>query len=140
MKTPRIVVGVILKKENKILLIKEVLEDKKEHWIFPGGGVDFGETVEKAAIREAKEEIGIDIEIKDFLGIKEIIRPQFDYHSIIFFFVAEPLNSKISKIEKVLDAKYFTFEESKNLSLVDSAKWAIEEMNKKDILHFSGKG
>jgi 8-oxo-dGTP diphosphatase len=140
MKAPRIVVGVILKKEDKILLVKEILEDLKEHWIFPGGGVDFGETIEKAAIREAKEEIGIDIEIKDFLGIKEIIRQQFDYHSIIFFFVAEPLNSKISKIKKVLDAKYFTIEETKNLSLVDSARWAIEEMNKKDILHLPSKG
>ena len=134
MKIPRIVSGIVLRKDNKILLIKEVLEDKKEHWIFPGGGVDFGESVENAALREVKEEIGIDVEIKDFLGFKEIIRPQFDYHSIIFFFIADPLNNEISKIEKVLDAKYFTINEAKNLSLVDSAKWAIEEIIKKEII------
>jgi len=135
MKIPRVIASVILKKENKILLIKEILEDKKEHWIFPGGGVEFGETIEGAAKREIKEEINLDVEIKELLGFKEIIRPQFDYHTVIFFFIAEPLNDEITKIEKVLDAQYFTIEETKNLSLVDSARWSLEEMRKKGILN-----
>jgi len=134
MKTPRLISAIILKKENKILLVKEVLEDLKEHWIFPGGGVDFGETIEEAARREVKEEIGLDVEVRELLGFKQIIRPKFDYHTLIFFFIAEPLNHEISKIEKILDAKYFTSEETKNLGLVDSARWAIEEMINKGIL------
>jgi len=134
MKMPRVIASVVLKKENKILLIKEVLEDKKEHWIFPGGGVDFGETIEEAARREIKEEINLDVKIKDFLGFKEIIRPQFDYHTVIFFFIAEPLNNDITRLEKILDAKYFTINEAKSLNLVESAKWVLEEMIKKDIL------
>ena len=134
MKTPRVISAVILKKDNRVLLVKEVLEDSKEHWIFPGGGVEFGETIEEAAKREIKEEIGLDVEIKDFLGFKEIIRPHFDYHTVIFFFVAEPSNDNIERINNVLDAKYFTADEAKDLNLVDSAKWALEEMNKKGIL------
>lgn len=135
MKIPRVIASVILKKENKVLLIKEILEDKKEHWIFPGGGVEFGETIEEAARREIKEEINLDVEIKELLGFKEIIRTQFDYHTVIFFFIAEPLNNKLTRIDKILDAQYFTSEEAKNLSLVDSARWAIEEMRKKGILN-----
>lgn len=68
------------------------------------------------------------------MGFKEIIRPQFDYHTIIFFFLVESLNDNISRTEKILDAKYFTINEAKDLNLVDSARWAIEEMNKKGIL------
>ncbi|NIM46975.1 MAG: NUDIX domain-containing protein [Candidatus Aenigmarchaeota archaeon] len=131
MKIPRIVASVILKKENKILLVKEVLEDFKEHWIFPGGGVDFGETITEAAKREVKEEIGLDIEIKEFLGFKEAIFPQYKYHTVIFFFIGESSNDKIIKSDKILDAKYFSKEEIKNLKLVQSAEWILEDYIKK---------
>jgi len=134
MKIPRIVASVILKKENKILLVKEVLEDFNEHWIFPGGGVDFGETIFDAAKREVKEETGLDIEIKEFLGFKEAIFPKYDYHTVIFFFMAEPLNDKIIKSDKILDAKYFSKEEINDLKLVKSAEWILEDIYKKDVL------
>jgi ADP-ribose pyrophosphatase YjhB (NUDIX family) len=131
MKTPRIISAIVLMKDDKVMLEKEVLEDDKEHWIFPGGGVDFGETIEEAGIREIKEELGLNVRIKEFLGFKEIIRTQFNYHTVIFFFIAEPLDDDITKIEKVLDAKYFTPNEALGLSIVDSARWAIEEIIKK---------
>lgn len=134
MKAPRLISSVVLVKDGNVMLIKEILEDKKEHWIFPGGGVKFGETIEEAAVREMKEETDLDVEVKQFLGFKEIIRTRFDYYTVIFFFIAEPLNNDIKTIEKVLDAKYLTLEETRNLPLVDSARWAVEEMNKKGIL------
>jgi 8-oxo-dGTP diphosphatase len=128
---PRIISSVILKKDNKLLLVKEILENFREYWIFPGGGVEFGETIEEAAIRETKEETGLDVEIKEFLGFKEIIVPKYDYHTIIFFFIAEPLNHEIKLTDKVLDARYFSLDEIKDLNLVDSAEWALKEFRKK---------
>jgi 8-oxo-dGTP diphosphatase len=132
METPRIISAVIPMKDDRVMLVKEVLEDDKEHWIFPGGGVDFGETLEEAGIREIKEELDLDVKIKEFLGFKEIIRTQFNYHTVIFFFIAEPLDDNVTKIEKVLDARYFTLSEALGLSIVDSARWAIEEIVKKE--------
>jgi 8-oxo-dGTP diphosphatase len=131
MEIPRVVASVIIKKDNKLLLVKEILESFKEYWIFPGGGVDFGETLLDAAKREIKEEIGLDIKIKEFLGFKEAIFPKYDYHTVIFFFLAEPLNDKIIKTDKILDVKYFTKEEIENLNLVDSARWILEDIYKK---------
>jgi 8-oxo-dGTP pyrophosphatase MutT (NUDIX family) len=49
--------------EGKIALLSN-----GEHSLFPGGGVDEGETFEKAFIRECKEEIGCDIEIVSHIG------------------------------------------------------------------------
>jgi|SRR5579884_1387509 len=128
-KAPRVVVSALIKKENKFLLIKEKLEDNNETWIIPGGGVDFGESLEEAVVREIKEELGLDIKVSKFLRFHEAIFPDFGYHTVIFFFLAKPLSTEI-KIgeEKILDARYFTWEEMKELGLVDSARWLMDDL------------
>jgi 8-oxo-dGTP pyrophosphatase MutT (NUDIX family) len=55
--------GIILIEDNKLALI-ERHRAEKHYFAFPGGGVDKGETPEQAAIREAEEELGIVVEIK----------------------------------------------------------------------------
>lgn len=53
------VVGIV-KKENNILLMRR-LKNGQEYYVFPGGGVEDGESYEEALKREMKEELGIDI-------------------------------------------------------------------------------
>jgi 8-oxo-dGTP diphosphatase len=55
--------GIILIQENKVALI-ERHRAGLDYFVFPGGGVDEGETTEQAAIREAMEELGVEIAIK----------------------------------------------------------------------------
>lgn len=56
-------VRVIVEREGKILLGKRHFEkDNKTIFLFPGGGIDEGETVEQAAIKEAKEEVGLAVD------------------------------------------------------------------------------
>jgi 8-oxo-dGTP diphosphatase len=55
--------GIVLIKENKVALI-ERHRAGLDYFVFPGGGVDGGETPEQAAIRETMEELGIEVAIK----------------------------------------------------------------------------
>ena len=59
----RIRAGVVLIKNNRVALM-ERFRDGLHYYTFPGGGVDAGESPEQAAVREAREELGIDVIIK----------------------------------------------------------------------------
>jgi 8-oxo-dGTP diphosphatase len=132
-KGPRVVVSAIIRNEGKLLLTKEILEDGKEYWIFPGGGVKFGESLEEAVKREINEELGIEIEIEKLLGFKESIHTNHNYHSVIFFFLVKPRGNFTINDGKILGASYFSLEEAKDLNLVESARWALEKLNESII-------
>lgn len=124
---PKVIAAVLIQNNGKYLLAKETLESGKDYWIVPGGKVGFGEEIKNAALREIKEELGIDVELTEFLGFKEVIRTQFNYHTVIFFFLGRPLSNDINLSTDLKDAKYFSVNEIKNLNLVDSAKWLFKE-------------
>ena len=58
-KTPLLTVDVIIELNEGIVLIER--KNSPHGWALPGGFVDYGETIEAAAIREAKEETGLDV-------------------------------------------------------------------------------
>ena len=55
---------VILLKDNAVLLIKRVKNDRT-YYVFPGGKAEIGETPEMTAMREAYEELGVQVELGD---------------------------------------------------------------------------
>jgi len=60
MRQPRLTVDIIIELGNGIVLINR--KNPPYGWAIPGGFVDYGETVEEAAIREAKEETSLDVD------------------------------------------------------------------------------
>jgi len=68
--TPSVTVDILIKgKDNYFVMIKRKYPPYKNYWALPGGFVDCFETVENAAIREAKEETGLDIKLENFIGV-----------------------------------------------------------------------
>ena len=67
---PKLAVGTIIRMpDDRIVLARRAIEPGHGLWVFPGGYVDRGEEVRTAALREAREEAGIDIRIDGLVGI-----------------------------------------------------------------------
>ena len=65
---PKVAVGVLAERRGRLLLVRRNHEPHPGEWSFPSGYVDAGEVLEEAAIREAKEETGLDVRIERLLG------------------------------------------------------------------------
>ena len=68
---PKIAVGTIIRTgdHGKIVLVKRAIEPGFGKWVFPGGYVDRGEQITVAALREAREEAGLDIRLDHLINI-----------------------------------------------------------------------
>ena len=92
------------KKSNDYGKYCAVNETRNRGWWIPGGAVDYGESFEQAAIRECKEEAGIDIKLKGILKIDHSVYGDECRMRVIFY--AEPLNLEQSKkLKKVPDSE-----------------------------------
>ena len=80
-------VDIIIRHTGGIILIQR--KNPPEGWALPGGFVDYGETLEAAAVREAKEETGLDIKlIRQFHSYSDPERDRRQ-HTISTVFIAE---------------------------------------------------
>jgi ADP-ribose pyrophosphatase YjhB (NUDIX family) len=67
---PKVAVGtVIVTTDDQIVLVRRAIEPGYGLWVFPGGYVDRGEEITVAAIREAREESGLDVRLEGLINI-----------------------------------------------------------------------
>jgi ADP-ribose pyrophosphatase YjhB (NUDIX family) len=67
---PKVAVGTVIRMpDRRIVLVRRAIEPGYGKWVFPGGYVDRGEEITLAAIREAKEESGLDVRLDRLINI-----------------------------------------------------------------------
>jgi len=103
--------------KNEFVLIKRKNEPFKNHWAIPGGFVDYGETVENAAIREAKEETDVFVKLKHLLGVYS--KPNRDprSHTVSIVYLALGDFKKIKSGSDAIDADIYSFDDIKSLNI-----------------------
>lgn len=90
-----------------------VLMEKRNHypfagyWVLPGGHVDYGETVEKAVIREMKEELYILVIIEKLFGVYSDPKRDPRYHTVSIVFLLKKVKGKIKIDRESSDFKFF---------------------------------
>ena len=86
-------VRAIIVKDGKIILIKRT-KPNSTYWVFPGGRVEAGETKQQALVREVKEELGLDIAVKDLLTSLPSAHPEM-LDTTEYFFIAEIIGGQL---------------------------------------------
>ncbi len=103
-------VGVIAFKDDLVLLVQRGNEPRRGEWSIPGGGVELGEPVRDAAVREFAEECGGDIELRDLVDVVDIITRdpagRVQFHYIVVDFWARWRGGTLRPASDVLDARW----------------------------------
>ena len=132
---PLIAVGVLVIDKDKALIIKRGEEPNKFLWSIPGGLVEIGEELEEAAIREVKEEMGIDIKIEKMIGIFNCInrnKNEIKYHYVIIDYIAREFTGSIKTNKEILDFKWMKFNELHNYELTNTTRELFREFIRKN--------
>ncbi|MBI2584098.1 MAG: NUDIX domain-containing protein [Candidatus Aenigmarchaeota archaeon] len=110
---PKVGVGVIVMKDGKSLFLRRTGTHGEGTWCFPGGHLEFNESLEDCARREVMEESGIKIRNIRFAGLTNDIFKEENKHYITIFMAADwdSGEAKILEREKCTDIGWFGWNE-----------------------------
>jgi len=126
---PRVAVVLLLTEGDRLLLIKRGAWPEKGKWALPAGFVDLGEAPEDAAIREMKEETGLEVSIQGLLDLS------FDATSkaIVLLYRARLRGGLLAADDDALDARWFTPSELPELAF-ESTRRMVEAWIKGELV------
>jgi len=105
---PGLAVIVAVIDDGKVLLTKR---EDFEVWCLPGGGVEEGESLAEAGIREAKEETGLDVELTRLVGVYSRLGGGMrDIHAVLY--AAKPVGGELkTQPNETLEVDWFPFDQ-----------------------------
>lgn len=108
---------IVINDKNEILLIKGPMRG----WEMPGGVVELGESLKDGAIRETKEETGIDVEITKFCGIFQNVKKSI----CNTLFLAKPIGGELTTSSESLEVVFVPIEQALKMVTVGNFRERI---------------
>ncbi len=102
-RNPKVTAATVFQHRGELVLGRRAIEPGYGKWIFPGGYVDIGETVEQAARRETREEMGVTVTIAGLLGVYSYV----DLPAVIIVFAAEISAGEPRAADEILEVASF---------------------------------
>lgn len=87
-------VSVVVLDQGKILLVKH-RKGARQYWVLPGGRLEYGETFTECAVREVKEETGLDVHVEKIIFLSEAIAPDRSRHIVNVYLTARVTGGKM---------------------------------------------
>ncbi len=107
---PYLAVSAAIVRDGKVLVVRRARKPALSLYTLPGGGVELGETLHEAVVREVREETGLDVEPVALAGEREVIardaRGQVERHFVILCFAARWRAGEPALNEELDDARW----------------------------------
>ena len=112
---PRVAVGAVIFKDDKVLLVLRRKPPAENQWSIPGGCVELGETLQEAAEREILEETGIFVRAREPIFSFDVIERdeggRIRFHYVILDLAADYIHGKIKAGDDALEASWVSSKE-----------------------------
>jgi len=127
--------AIIFDAESRVFLAKRgsLARNERNRWEFPGGGVEFGETLVHALVREIAEEYGCEIEVQELLGVVDHIIPDERQHWVSSMFICRVKSGTphIREPHKCEEIGWFSLDEIPEATLTIASRKGLESLKKK---------
>lgn len=128
---PLVGVGIVVIDDDRVVMCRRSQPPRQGGWSLPGGGVELGETLAEAALRETREETALEVEL---LGVVEVLETitrdddgRIEYHYILIDYAARVIGGNLQAGDDASDARWFTMAEVETL---DTWQTAVDVVRK----------
>ncbi|PIB95516.1 NUDIX hydrolase [Caulobacter sp. X] len=125
-------VGVVCLRGDQVLLIKRGTPPRLHQWSLPGGRLEWGETTAVAALRELKEETGVDAELLGLIDVIDGVFParpggEITRHYVLIDYAARWTGGEPAAGDDAADARFVSRDEAMALVEWDETRRVIAE-------------
>lgn len=100
-------VGTLVEMEGGVVLIRRGHNPKQGMWALPAGFIEADESIEEAAVRECREETGLDIELTEMFHVDSFPNDPTPQSGIIIFYRAKPIGGQLAPGDDAIEAQVF---------------------------------
>ena len=118
-------VGVVCLRGDAVLLIRRGRPPRQGEWSLPGGRIEPGERAVDAALRELREETGVEAEITGLLDVVDGLFPEAGRHYVLIDYAARWLSGEPAAGDDALEARFVALDEVEALVGWDETRRVI---------------
>ena len=123
--------SIIFDESRKTILLTKRTDNGR--WCLPGGGMDPGESVEEACVREAYEETGLHVKVTRLVGVytsPDLVIEYADgniFHPVSLSFEVEITGGELGLSDETTEVGYFNIEDLETMDLMDHHRVRIQD-------------
>ena len=103
---PKVAAGALIENHGRVVLVRRGIEPGLGRWALPSGFVEYGEAVEETAIRECREETGLEVVLDDLLGVCSV-NNDFYGHLVLVLYSAHVVGGELAAGDGVSEVGLF---------------------------------